>query len=294
MKKGIIWGTGKMGKRAYLPLVTKYEMNIIAYVDNCEEKRKDTLYGLPIVAGEDINDLEYDLVFIAVYDYKQIADVERQLEQLGIPSDRVIELATNLNYIDVFMTQRFEWIKDYAQWLKESSVGGAIAECGVFRGDSAKFLNIFFEDRKLYLFDTFEGFVMQDINQEKKINSAFETSKFNSNKIFKNTTIDFVMKKMKYPENVIIKQGIFPDSTEGIEEKFCFVNLDMDLYIPMLGGLRFFWDKLKTHGCILLHDYCNSDLSGVREAVKTFEEERKIVIPKTPIGDGCSMALLKY
>lgn len=294
MKKCIIWGTGKMGKRAYSPLVTKHEMNIIAYADNCEEKRKGTLYGLPIVAGEDIKDLEYDLIFIAVYDYRQIADVRQQLEQLGIPSDKVVELATDLKYIDVFMTQRYEWIKDYACWLGENSVGGSIAECGVFRGDSAKFLNIFFEDRKLYLFDTFEGFSMQDINLEKKINSEFETSMFNSNKIFKNTTIDFVMKKMTYPENVIIKQGYFPDSAEGIEDEFCFVNLDMDLYIPMLNGLRFFWDKLKVHGCILLHDYFRNDLLGVKEAVKTFEEERKIIIPKTPIGDGCSMALLKY
>lgn len=294
MKKGIIWGAGKIGERVYSPLIMKYGMNIIAYIDNCEEKRKGTLYGLPIVACEDIKDLEYDLIFIAMYDYGQIADVKQQLEQLGIPSDKVVELVTDLKYIDVFMTQRFEWIKDYACWLKENSVGGSIAECGVFRGDSAKFLNAFFEDRKLYLFDTFEGFSIQDINQEKKINSEFETSMFNSNKIFKNTAIDFVMKKMKYPENVIIKQGYFPDSAEGVEEEFCFVNLDMDLYIPMLGGLRFFWDKLKVHGCILLHDYFRNDLLGVREAVKTFEEERKIVIPKTPIGDGCSIALFKY
>ena len=294
MKKGIIWGAGYWGNTAYSPLVTKYKMNIIAYADNCEEKRKGTLYGLPIVAGEDIKGLEYDLIFIAIYNDKQIAAVKQQINQLGIPSDKVIELVTDLNYIDVFMTQRFEWIKDYACWLKENSVGGSIAECGVYRGDSAKFLNIYFKDRRLYLFDTFEGFSMQDIEHEKKVNDQFETSKFNSDEIFKNTTIDAVMKKMKYPENVIIKQGYFPDSAEGVKEEFCFVNLDMDLYIPMLGGLRFFWDKLKTHGCILLHDYFRNDLLGVREAVRTFEEELGIDIPKTPIGDGCSMALFKY
>ena len=63
-------------------------------------------------------------------------------------------------------------------------------------------------------------------------------------KIFKKTTLDFVMKKMKYPENNIIKLGYFPASAKGIDEEFCFVNLDMDIYMPMLSGLRFFWDSL--------------------------------------------------
>jgi len=35
---------------------------------------------------------------------------------------------------------------------------GSVAEVGVFRGDFAKRLNLLFPDKKLYLFDTFEGF----------------------------------------------------------------------------------------------------------------------------------------
>lgn len=294
MKKVVIWGTGKIGKMVYAPLVTKYEMDVIAYADNCAAKRKEKLYGLPIVDGETLCSLDFDLVLIALYDYRQIMEVRNQCESMGVSPDRIVELATDLNYIDIFMSQRYEWIKNYASWLEENAIGGAIAECGVFRGDSAKFLNLFFKDKKLYLFDTFEGFSSQDMEQEKEVNNQFKASMFNSNDIFTNTSIEFVMKKMSYPENVVIRQGYFPDSAEGVEEEFYFVNLDMDLYTPMLAGLRFFWDKLKMHGCILLHDYFKNDLQGVREAVRVFEQERGIVIPKTPIGDGCSMALLKY
>lgn len=294
MKRAVVWGAGKMGKMIYSPLVTKYGMNIIAYIDNCKEKRNDTLYGLPVISWETLKNMDFDLLFIALYDYRQIAEVEEQLKQLEVPEGKVVELATDLRYIDAFMSQRFEWIKGYAHWIKENSVWGGIAECGVFRGDSAKFLNYFFPDRKLYLFDTFEGFSSQDVESEKTVNDQFETSQFAVEGIFTNTSIDFVMKKMKYPEKVIVKQGYFPDSAGGLEEEFCFVNLDMDLYVPMLEGLRFFWDKMRKHGCILLHDYFRDDLPGVREAVKVFEKERKILIPKTPIGDGCSMALLKY
>ena len=57
---------------------------------------------------------------------------------------------------------------------------------------------------------------------------------------FKETSLDVVMAKMTFGENVIVKKGYFPETTEGIEDTFCFVNLDMDLYLPMLAGLRFF------------------------------------------------------
>ncbi|MDR3334041.1 MAG: TylF/MycF family methyltransferase [Treponema sp.] len=42
--------------------------------------------------------------------------------------------------------------------IRERNIEGAVAELGVFKGDFAKRLNIAFPDRKLYLFDTFDGF----------------------------------------------------------------------------------------------------------------------------------------
>lgn len=49
MKRAVIWRAGKM---VYSPLVTKYGMNVIAYIDNSPEKRNETIYGLPIEAGD--------------------------------------------------------------------------------------------------------------------------------------------------------------------------------------------------------------------------------------------------
>ena len=58
--------------------------------------------------------------------------------------------------------------------------------------------------------------------------------------MFGNTSIDLVMKKMVHPKNVEIHKGFFPETTGGVLDKFCFVNLDFDLYKPILEGLRFF------------------------------------------------------
>lgn len=185
-------------------------------------------------------------------------------------------------------------MKGYAEWINSRNIEGNVAECGVFRGDSAKFINRYFPNRKLYLCDTFEGFDNGDLQYEKgENNQSFNQSKFADQSFFAETGVDFVMSKMIYPEKVVIKKGYFPDSVLDVKDRFCFVNLDMDLYIPMLNGLRFFLDKMVYNGCILLHDYFSDVFTGVRQAVDMFEQERGINIIKTPIGDGCSMALIR-
>ena len=42
--------------------------------------------------------------------------------------------------------------------IRDRKILGSVAEVGVYKGDFAKYINYFFPDRKLYLFDTFEGF----------------------------------------------------------------------------------------------------------------------------------------
>lgn len=71
------------------------------------------------------------------------------------------------------------------------------------------------------------------------------------------------------------------------------MNLDMDLYRPQLEGLRFFWNRMEVGGVILLHDYFDSKLPGVKAAVTDFEKEINCVIPKIPIGDDSSIAIIK-
>lgn len=43
----------------------------------------------------------------------------------------------------------------------------------------------------------------------------------------------------------------------------------------------------------MLHDYFHPELPGVKVAVADFEKERGCFLPKTPIGDGSSIALVK-
>ena len=294
MKRIVIFGTGRLGAGRYFSLIEKYDVEVLAYSDNNSEKWGGCCNRIPIIPPEEIIKLDYDEVLIAIGNDLESESVKKQLHNLGICKEKISVLSTELDYMDVYMNQRFYWIKDFARWIYERNVGGSIAECGVYRGDSAKFLNRFFPNKQLYLFDTFEGFAENDVQYEKELKEeSFNNSEFANTSIFGDTSVDIVLRKMTVPENVHVIKGYFPESARYINESFCFVNLDMDLCVPMLNGLRFFWDKLENGGCILCHDYFHNSLPGVKKAVEMFEKERKTNLVKTPIGDGCSLALLK-
>lgn len=171
-----------------------------------------------------------------------------------------------------------------AREIYASRISGAVAELGVFRGDFAKLINRAFPDKKLYLFDSFEGFDIDDINIDEKIGNLREKDKFSD------TSERVVLNKMKYPENCIIKKGFFPESYVGINEKFAFVSIDFDLYKPVYDGIKLVWDNMEKGGVIMIHDYNNTNYPGVKKAVRQFREENKV--PFVPLSDTCGSAII--
>lgn len=98
---------------------------------------------------------------------------------------------------------------------------------------------------------------------------------------------------MLHPENCIIKKGYFPKTANGINETFCYVNLDMDLYKPTLEGLRFFYPIMIKGGIIIVHDYSSKGYEGINATVHEFIEEISDNIVPFPIGDHVSIAIQK-
>jgi O-methyltransferase len=155
--------------------------------------------------------------------------------------------------------------------INEKKLQGNVAELGVFRGDFARHINIAFPNRKLYLFDTFEGFDERDVKIESK--EGYSRAKKES---FFNTNVDLVLKKMKYPEDCIIKKGYFPATANDVNDKFVFVSIDADLFEPIYQGLCFFYPKLEHGGYIFVHDYNYKIFKGTKTAVRKFATEFNI------------------
>ena len=163
-----------------------------------------------------------------------------------------------------------------------ADVPGAAAELGVYRGFFARCINQLLPERKLYLFDSFEGF-----GEEAQSSESFQAA-------HRNTAAEKVLSIMPFPERIIVKPGFFPDSLDGLEEQFCLVSLDVDFYQTTLDGLRYFWPRLEKGGYLLLHDWGSPKLPGVAKALADFEGETGCRIPAIPLCDvGGSLILCK-
>lgn len=166
-----------------------------------------------------------------------------------------------------------------AQELREGKVKGAMAEVGVFQGWFAKIMRMLFSEKELYLYDTFEGFVEKDYENE--IENGTFTEEWMQG--FKNTSYNMVKNYLGTDEKNHYRKGYFPQTLEARdkEEKFCLVSLDTDMYNPTLAGLEFFYPRLVQGGYIMIHDYNVNlvrdsgvmNLSGVKKAVKDFESK---------------------
>lgn len=301
----IIFGTGNYGKMFMRHCEMSKEYNVVAAVDNCCGAEEIIEWrGVKLVNPKNIDQFDFDKIFITVSCLRIAKEMKNQLKEFGISENNIVCICESKELLSSVLAfskydesdVRVNWVKAFAKFAEDQKMSGNVAECGVNRGDFSMHINQFFANKKLYMFDTFEGFSKADIEIEREIaDPAFLKSTFNQVGCFNDTSVDLVLNRMPHKEQCVIKKGYFPDTTVGLEnEKFCFVNLDMDLYKPQLDGLRFFYDRMVNGGVILLHDYYPPELPGVKMAVDEFLSERENEhISLFPIGDHSSIAIIK-
>ncbi len=187
----------------------------------------------------------------------------------------------NRNYLDYI---RLSTLELAANEVIRKDIPGAVAEVGVYKGKFARFINLYFADRNLYLFDTFEGFDPKDISTD--LNKGFSTGKQD----FSETSVENVLSIMPYREKCIIKKGYFPETANGLEETFSFVSLDTDLFDPIYNGLVYFYPRLSKGGYIFIHDFNNDLYKGARSAVEKYCSENGINY--LPLPDTCGTAVI--
>lgn len=274
--KVILFGAGDGGLRVFYLLDDRCE--VVAFVDNDASKQGGTLLSKPVISPEQIKHVDYDLIIIANIHgqsvYKQLT------ETLQIEKDKIIDY-----YYNQMFDSRIAILRQVADEIYANGVEGNVAELGVYQGEFAKYINDCFRDRKLYLFDTFSGFDDKDIRTEQEGSHSNATVGE-----YCNPDIESVLSKMKYRDNCIVKKGYFPDSAVGLSEKFAFVSLDVDLYKPILEGLKFFYPLMENGGYIFIHDYNSTRFYGVKEAVREYCKENGAKY--VPISDLCGSVVI--
>lgn len=261
MKKVIIFGAGELGKQVYGEIKNEYD--VVAFIDNYVGGQGEHIFNCPVYKLEEAMKIIFDFVFIC--STTGFDSMKNQLAARNVPEYKIIDTHSRDQ-----ATLKRKYLKDFVEISKINNLKGNVAEAGVFQGEYAKFINEYFPDRTLYLFDTFEGFDERDRNDiiDTKTNGESLYDVFD---YLKMTSIDIVLSKTKFPGKCEIKQGYFPTTTYDLEDSFLFVSLDRDLYKPTFEGLKFFYPRMVEGGIIVMDDYFQ--LKGVRQAVEDYFNE---------------------
>jgi O-methyltransferase len=143
-----------------------------------------------------------------------------------------------------------------------SKIAGDIAEVGVYKGGTAKLLGKIFESssKTIHLFDTFSG--MPSTDPKKDLVKEGD---------FGDTSLESVKQYLGDFENILLYQGLFPETAKSIENKsFCLVHVDVDIYRSVMDCCDFFYQRLVRGGIIIFDDYGYITCPGAKKAIDEF------------------------
>jgi O-methyltransferase len=284
MKNIIIFGAGALGKTLYTRLSKTAS---VVMVDNDATK-----WGDKVLPPSKLAEIDYDLVYVSSsVDTDSI--VEQLKNELGVPKYKIVTFWSEATNDSANFSARIKHLEQLSLYIYLKNIVGSIAEVGVFRGEFSHHINRLFPDRRLYLFDTFEGYDRRDFDLEKTNNEVFDEFLTGAEAINRlaDTSVELVLGKLPNLQNVVIKKGYFPSTFDLKDEVFSFVFLDLNLYQPTIEGLKIFYPLMSKGGIILVHDYFYGTQNGVYNAVNEFLEEMSL--SAVPAADNTAIAIVK-
>jgi O-methyltransferase len=165
---------------------------------------------------------------------------------------------------------RYAAIAMALQRVLRDAIPGDLAEVGVYKGATSRFIHSIVPERPYYLFDTFEGFPATDLDR--------------TDERFRDTSVESVLSTIGDTHNIIIRKGRIPETFLGLEKAlFSFVVLDLDLYNPTVAGLDFFYSRLSAGAYLMVHDFNNPESDfACKKALTGFMTDKPEKIVEIP------------
>ena len=152
-------------------------------------------------------------------------------------------------------------------------VVGDFVELGCYKGDTSLLLADLLEglEKCLWIYDSFKGLPEKSSEDNSPLGDNFKKGELLVTK--REVKERFLRSGLKVP---MIKKGWFADfSDEDLPEKITFCFLDGDFYESIRDGLKLVGNKMSRDGIIIVHDYDNSALPGVKKAVDEWILDKK-------------------
>ena len=167
-------------------------------------------------------------------------------------------------------------------------VDGDFVELGCYRGDTSLLLAEVVEnfnknlrsvsggpvenfEKKLWIYDSFEGLPEKTVLDDSPLGKNFVSGELAISK--REVKERFLRAGLKVP---MIKKGWFAEFTsEDLPKKIAFCFLDGDFYESIRDGLKLIENKMTPGAVLIVHDYNNPALPGVKKAVDEWMSARE-------------------
>lgn len=162
--------------------------------------------------------------------------------------------------------QRFYTFRYLLQGVTD--VAGDVCEVGCYRGLSAyliaEILTNMGKKVDFHICDSFEGlsnFDDSDKSTYRNMNTPERLKHFVC-------PLDTVKYNLREYDFINYHKGWIPEPFKNLTEKtFCFVHIDVDLYMPTLDSFKFFYPRLNRQGIMVFDDYGSLNFPGSRKAI---------------------------
>ena len=145
------------------------------------------------------------------------------------------------------------------------NVDGDYVEMGCYKGDTSLVLAEVLRNtsKRLWIYDSFEGLPKKGEEDESVLGENFKGGELYVTK--REVKERFLRAGLRVP---IIKKAWFCDLTShDLPEKIAFAFLDGDFYESISDSLKLVMPKMSPGGILVVHDFTNPALPGVKRAV---------------------------
>jgi O-methyltransferase len=225
------------------------------------------------------------------------------LKPLGLKISKIQEdedFIQDADFLEIFkqckpytMTsiERMYALHNAVKYIIQNKIEGDFVECGVWRGGSSMMIALTLSkfganNRKIYLYDTFEGMsdpTENDIdfrggNAESLLNQNINDKE---NSVWCLADLQDVQNNMtltKYPlTNIEFVKGKVEDTIpKTISDNIALLRLDTDWYESTAHELKYLYPKLSLKGVLIIDDY--GHWKGCRKAVDEYFEGNPLLL----------------
>jgi O-methyltransferase len=181
------------------------------------------------------------------------------------------------------------WIVHIALWAASQAarLPGDFVECGVDTGMLSlavcDWLNFNTLDKEFWLFDTFNGIPVEQMTTSERDGIGGWQNRECYEECFDQASANFA----PVPRCRLIR-GTVPETLSAFPDnrRVAYLSIDMNIVVPEIAAIEFFWDRLVPGAVVLLDDYGWATHTPQKQAFDLFAHAHNAMILNLPTGQG--------